>query len=49
MLSIDQLAIINRWLGVALIALYLVLGIFFVPYLLPTSSVAILMTGSDER
>jgi hypothetical protein len=48
-MSISQLKLFNRCLGVVLIALYLVLGFSFVPELLPNSAIAILMNGSRVR
>jgi hypothetical protein len=48
-MSIDQLGLINRCLGVALIALYVALSFFAVPDLLPDSTLAILLTGSGTH
>jgi hypothetical protein len=48
-MSIDHIRLINRCLGAALIALYLVLGLTFMPDLLPTSTIAIILNGSGER
>jgi hypothetical protein len=48
-MSIERLEMINRWAGVVLIALYLVLACSFIPELLPTSTAAVLLTGSGER
>jgi hypothetical protein len=48
-MSIERLGMINRCLGVVLIALYLVLACSFIPELLPTSTAAVLLTGSGKR
>ena len=48
-MSIDQIRLINRCLGVALIALYIALGFFVVSDLLPSSTLASLLSGSGER
>jgi hypothetical protein len=45
-MSIDQLGLINRCLGVVLIALYLALAFFVVADLLPGSAIAVLWNGS---
>jgi hypothetical protein len=49
LMSLDQLGLINRCMVVVLIALYLALGLSFVPYLLPNSAAAILLAGSGEH
>ena len=48
-MSIDQLSLINRCLGFVLIALYLALGFFIVFDLLPGSTIAGLLTGSNMQ
>jgi hypothetical protein len=48
-MSIDRLSLINRSLGLILIALYLALAFSFLPDLLPGSAMAILLTGSGQR
>jgi hypothetical protein len=45
-MSLDQLRLINRCLGLVLIALYLALGFFLMSELLPSSAIAILLNGS---
>jgi hypothetical protein len=45
-MSLNQLRLINRSLGVVLIALYLALAFFVVSDLLPGSALAILLTGA---
>ena len=47
-MSLDHLSLINRCLGVLIIVLYVVLGLFFVRDLLPDSSIAILSNSSLE-
>ena len=47
-MSIDRVTLVIRCIGVALIALYIALGISFVPDLLPGSAIAILMTGATR-
>jgi hypothetical protein len=49
LMSIDQLSLINRCLGFVLIALYLALGFFIVFDLLPGSTIAGLLTGSETE
>jgi hypothetical protein len=48
-MSIDRLSLINRSLGLILIALYLVLAFSFLPDLLPGSAIAIFLTASGQR
>jgi hypothetical protein len=48
-MSIDRLSLLNRCLGVVLIALYIALGLSFMANLLPTSTIAVLLSGSGER
>jgi len=48
-MSIDRISQLNRFLGLVLIALYFALALTFVPDLLPSSSIAILLTGSGQR
>ena len=49
LMSLNQLRLINRSLGVVVIALYLALGFFLVSELLPGSAVAILLNGSGAH
>ena len=49
LMSIDQLSLINRCLGFVLIALYLALAFFIVFDLLPGSTIAGLLTGSEAE
>jgi hypothetical protein len=46
LMLLNQLRLINRSLGVVVIALYLALGFFVVSELMPGSAVAILLNGS---
>ena len=48
-MSLDHLRLINRCLGVLIIVLYVVLGLFLVRDLLPDSSFTIISNGSLER
>jgi hypothetical protein len=49
LMSIDQLGLINRCLGVVLVALYLALGYFMVSDLLQESTIPNLFTGSGPE
>jgi hypothetical protein len=49
LMSLSELRLINRNLGVVVIALCLALGFFVVSELLPGSAVAILLNGSAAR
>ena len=46
---LKDLSLFLRCMVVVLIALYVALSLVFVPALLPTSTIAILLAGSGER
>ena len=48
-MSSDRLSLINRSLGLILIALYLALAFSFLPDLLPGSAIAMLLNGSEKH
>ena len=48
-MSIDRLRLINRCLGAVLIALYLALGFTVASDLLPGSTIAMLLNGSEKH
>ena len=48
-MSVDHINLINRCLLVAIVVLYVVLGLFLVRDLLPDSSITIISNSSLER
>jgi hypothetical protein len=49
LMSFERLRLINRCLGIVLIALYLALGFSVASEVLPGSAIAILLNGSGQR
>ena len=49
LMSTDHLTLINRWLGMVLIALYIALGFTVASDLLPGSVIAMLLKGSEKH